>query len=47
MNSIWIVAASILAAFSISKAVDADGVDIEPVVEYLPGIVRYVDGHFA
>jgi len=31
-----------LAAFNITKAKDAAGKDIEPLVEYTNGIIRYI-----
>lgn len=34
--------ASILATYNITKAVDANGVVVEPVVEFTDGLVRYV-----
>lgn len=44
--SIWIVAASILATFDITKAVDDIGNAIEPSVEYSPGFITYVGVKF-
>ncbi|KAJ7625703.1 cytochrome P450 [Roridomyces roridus] len=38
-SSIWIVVASMLATFDISKAVDAEGRVVEPTYEYIPGLV--------
>ncbi len=40
--SVWITVASILAAFEITKAVDVDGMIIEPNDKVRPGIVWYV-----
>jgi hypothetical protein len=40
--SIWIFAASILAAFDIRKNVDENGVPIEPSEEYTSGAVWWV-----
>lgn len=39
--SLYVVFSTVLAAFSISKARDNAGKVVEPVVEYLPGVVRY------
>ncbi|THH17674.1 hypothetical protein EW146_g3176 [Bondarzewia mesenterica] len=39
--SVWIAIASVLAVFDISKAVDENGKEIEPVDEYTSGIVVY------
>lgn len=38
-NSVWIAMASILSAFSIEKALDADGNEIVPIPEYTKGTV--------
>lgn len=40
--SIWLSLARSLAAFDIRKPRDAHGVEIEQVVEYVPGAVTYV-----
>lgn len=40
--SIWIVVASILATFNISKAVDSNGNTIEPSMEYTSGSISSV-----
>lgn len=44
--SIWIVAASILAAFDITKAVDDNGNVIEPSGEYSSGFITCVELSF-
>lgn len=41
-DSVWITVASILAAFTISKAKDGRGQPIEITEEYEQGLVRYV-----
>ncbi|KAG6895757.1 hypothetical protein C0993_009239 [Termitomyces sp. T159_Od127] len=40
-SSIWIAAASILATFTLSKAVDEDGYIIEPSREYNSGLISH------
>ena len=39
LSSIWISVASILAVFDISKAVDERGNVIEPVHDYVSGVI--------
>ena len=41
-NTLWIAAASVLAVYNISKAVDRDGAIIEPDAEYTDGVIRRV-----
>lgn len=38
-DTLWIMAASVLAVFNISKAVEADGTVIEPDTEYTTGLI--------
>ncbi|KAK7472246.1 hypothetical protein VKT23_000367 [Stygiomarasmius scandens] len=39
LNSAWIAIASLLATFNLTKAVDEQGKEIEPVIDYSEGIV--------
>jgi hypothetical protein len=39
INSIWIVAASLIAAYDFTKARDIDGNIIEPTAEAVEGII--------
>ncbi|KAJ7837454.1 cytochrome P450 [Mycena leptocephala] len=43
--SIWICAASVLSTFNVSKAVDENGVPIEPSGEYTSGLLCYPIPH--
>ncbi|KAL0960673.1 hypothetical protein HGRIS_005702 [Hohenbuehelia grisea] len=38
LDTIWIVAVSVLSAFELAKSVDEDGNEVEPVVEYNSGL---------
>ena len=40
ISTFWLTAASILATFNLSKAVDKDGRVIEPYIEYSTGVLR-------
>lgn len=42
MGSVWLTAGSILASFSIEKAIDADGNLIEPSGEYINEFLWWV-----
>jgi len=39
LNSAWIAIASLLATFNLTKAIDEQGKEIEPVIDYSEGIV--------
>jgi len=41
LNSMWIIVASVLATFTLSKPRDRDGNAIEPSVQYTQGLVAY------
>jgi hypothetical protein len=40
LNSMWIAAARVIAAFDISKACGSDGKPIDPVIDYEIGAVQ-------
>jgi len=40
LDTVWLVLACVLAIFDITKALDADGNEIEVVVEHTSGAVR-------
>jgi hypothetical protein len=40
LNSVWILAATILTAFDVSKPLNVDGNEVEPRVEFSNGVVR-------
>ena len=40
-SSVWLTVAKSLAALNISKGVDEDGKEIEPTVDFLPGIISH------
>ena len=40
-SSVWLTVAKSLAALDISKGVDEDGKEIEPTVDFLPGIISH------
>jgi hypothetical protein len=40
LNGIWIMAASMIAVFDITKAKGGDGQDITPTGKFLDGLVR-------
>lgn len=40
-SSVWLTIAQSLAAFNIKKALDKDGKEIEPKVEFTPGIISH------
>lgn len=41
-ESLWVAVAAVIAAFDITKAVDAHGAVIEPSGEYTDGFLSYV-----
>lgn len=43
LDFVWIVVASLLATYNISKPVDAKGQVVEPEVEYTSILIRYAD----
>lgn len=40
-SSVWLTVAKTLAALDISKGVDEKGAEIEPTVDFLPGIISH------
>ncbi|KAF9264347.1 hypothetical protein L218DRAFT_863241, partial [Marasmius fiardii PR-910] len=42
INSVWLAMTYLLANYTIAKAVNGDGKEIDPVVEYTAGISRCV-----
>jgi hypothetical protein len=40
-SSVWLTVAKSLAALDISKGTDEDGKEIEPIVDFLPGIISH------
>lgn len=42
LDTVWLAIATTLAAFDISKPLDAQGQPIEPDTEYMPTLLRFV-----
>lgn len=42
MTSFWAITSSMIAVFDISKALDADGKEINVALEFTHGFIRYV-----
>ncbi|KAF4575356.1 hypothetical protein EYR36_006715 [Pleurotus pulmonarius] len=42
MDSLWISLTSMLAVFNIKKAKNADGQEIDPDIQYIPGYTRHI-----